>query len=326
MNPRPAGHVAATPSKAHRVELDHGDAPLPPGLAALVGACTAADDHPPFGEHTLLTLDGHRQVRHARLACHQGADLVGYAVLAEGLDAWYLELAVHPHHRGRGYGAALVLTATEHVAQHGGGVIRAWAHHGGQVAERLGRHWRVTRVLHVLQRSLNGPPLPAPVVPAGLQLRDLDVLDQADRDAWLVLSNAAFAGHPENGGWTRGDLDWRMDATWTASSRFPVLHDNSGLVAGVWTKADELTDNPTDAVTGELYVVAVHPRRQGRGLGAVVVAEAIRRLAVVGYQQATLYVDADNHRAGQLYARHGFAVHHQDRCYDLAVPSTPAPR
>lgn len=317
---RPGGDsVTPSPTTACRVELHDADAPLPAGLVGLVRACTAADAHPPFGEHTLLTLDGHRQVRHARLVCWQGPRLVGYAVLAEGLDAWYLELAVHPCSRGQGSGTALVRAATAHVASHGGGAIRAWAHHAGTAVERLATGWRASRVLHVLERSLHAPP-DAPAVPAGLQLRMLDTSDSADRDAWLALSNAAFAGHPENGGWTRDDLDWRMDAAWTASGRFPVLHDDSGLVAGVWTKAD----SPTSPTGAELYVVAVHPCRQGRGLGGIVVAEALRRLTLDGHQRAVLYVDADNSRAQRLYTQHGFAVHHQDRCYGLNVATAAA--
>ena len=305
---KPTGRRATGPTTT--VVAQDADVALPDGFGALVAACTAADDHGPFGEHTLLTLHGQSQVRHSRLAAHMGTSLIGYAVLSEGLDAWYVELAVVPEHRGRRVGTALLEAARVHVASHGGGVLRGWAHAAGPAVERLAAGWRTARTLRVLERSL-GAELPVPRVPAGLVLRTLDPTDEADRDAWLALSNAAFAGHPENGGWTRADLDWRMDAAWTCSSS-PVLQDDSGLVAGVWNKIDG------DA-HGELYVVAVHPCRQGRGLGAVVVAAAVRALAAQGCRRAALYVEADNGPAVRLYDRVGFGLHHVDRCYELDV-------
>lgn len=315
MTPSRPGPVTSVPGRPERgaraVLVQDADTALPAGFDALVQACTAADDHPPFGEHTLLTLHGQRQVRHSRLEASSAHGLAGYAVLSEGLDAWYVELAVAPASRGGHVGTALLRAAREHVASHGGGVLRAWAHAAGPAVERLAAGWRTSRSLHVLERPL-GADLPEPRVPAGLVLRTLDPTDDADRDAWLALSNAAFAGHPENGGWTRDDLDWRMDAAWTSSSGFPVLQDTGGLVAGVWAK-DEGDGS------GELYVVAVHPCRQGRGLGAVVVEAALRALADQGCRSALLYVEAGNSPALRLYAGAGFRLHHVDRCYELDV-------
>lgn len=299
-----------TPTRL-QVRVDDADVPAPAAVTDLVERCRAADDHGPFGEHTLLTLDGHRQVRHARLACSSGEDLVGYAVLSEGLDAWYLEVAVDPARRGQGAGAALVEAAAGHVAGHGGGTVKAWAHGGGPAVERLAARWQVCRTLHVLQRPLVSP-LPAPVVPDGLVLRTLDTASYLDREAWLGLTRDAFAGDPENGGWSRADVDWRMDAGWTSGACFPVLTRAGRLVAGVWTKLGE-------AGSAELYLVAVAGDEQGRGLGGVVVAEALRLLARHGWTRADLYVDASNTPALALYSRAGFTPHHTDRCYAIEV-------
>ncbi len=269
-----------------QLDVVDGTSPLPRDLDDLVSSCTQADAHAPFGEHTMLALHGARQVRHARVEARALGRLTGCGVLSEGLDAWYLELAVAPGARGSGVGSALRDAAVAHVASHGGGLLRGWVHSAGPGATALVRDWTTSRVLHVLDRPLDAP-LPPPAVPAGLRLRTLDPLSDADRDAWLVLSNAAFAGHPENGGWTRAELDWRMAAAWTDGARLPVLEDAEGLVAGVWTKVERPGD-------GELYVVAVAPRAQGRGLGRVVVDEALRLLHAAGCTRAHLYVDADN--------------------------------
>lgn len=296
------------------VVVHDADAPLPADFDDFTAACSHADDHAPFGEHTLLTLHGQRQVRHARIVCHLDGALAGYAVLSEGIDAWYLELAVAPPMRGRRVGSALREAALRHIRSHGGGSLRAWAHSGGPVVDHLLRGWTTSRTLQVLQTDLTRRVL-VPAVPPGVTARCLDVTSAAERDAWLALSNDAFQGHPENGGWDRAEVDWRMAAPWTDSNRFPVLEDHqTGLLAGVWTKAEQ-GHHP------ELYVVAVAPRAQGRGLGMTVVCQALGILRDHGFRKALLYVDTDNQPARSLYAKVGFTLQHVDSCYQLDVPA-----
>ena len=83
----------------------------------------------------------------------------------------------------------------------------------------LGRDAKVDRTLLVFRRCLNARP-PDVLTPTR-PLRD------TERDAWLALSNAAFAGHPENGGWTRRDLNWRIDLPWTPLGRWPLIADDN---------------------------------------------------------------------------------------------------
>ncbi len=284
-----------------------GDA-APSGLAELVQACTAHDGHAPFEEHTLLTLDGGRQVPHARVALTASGRLAGCALLSEGIDGWVVEAAVHPGLRGRGLGRQLLGEVGEHVASHGGGLVRAWVHGHGAAAQALAdtAGARVDRRLLVLERPLVD--LPADRCQEGTLLRRLDTTDDGDRDAWLALSNAAFTGHPDNGKWTRADLDWRLDAAWTDARRFPVVIDAFGLAAGVWTKSEP------GRTVGELYVVAVHPRAQGRRLGRVVVTAALRDLHAAGCHHAVLYVDATNTAALALYTWAGFTTGVEHRC------------
>ena len=217
------------------------------GLPELISSCVAVDTHSPFEEHTLLTLDGVQQRPHAVLgADHEGA-LVSCAVLSEGVNGWSLEAAVHPSHRGRGLGTQLIAGALRHIRSHGGGPLRAWVHGASAPANALASRFgaRTERQLLVLERPLTGD-LPTTRSHEGIDVRRLDPGDDADRQAWLTLSNAAFLGHPDNGGWTRADLDWRMSAAWTDGSRFPVAHDALGPAAGVWTYAGTLrrSDHP----------------------------------------------------------------------------------
>lgn len=286
------------------------------GLDELIAACVVADGHAPFEEHTMLTLDGANQLPHSLFTYVEDAGLAGCAVLSEGVAGWAVELAVHPVRRGEGLGRALLAAAVEHVGSHGGGTLRGWVHGGGRAQEALARglRARTERRLLVLQRSLED--LPVTRCHDGVLVHRLDPSDDADRDAWLELSNAAFLGHPENGGWGRADLDWRMSAPWTDGARFPVASDAFGLAAGVWTKRDP------GSADGELYVVAVHPRAQGRGLGRLVVAAAMRDLRDQGCQRSLLYVDADNAPARSLYGWAGYTPGAEHCC--LAVDIAPA--
>lgn len=291
-----------------------GDPP-PAGLSSFVEACAAADGHPPFEEHTMLTLDGAHQLPHARVELSGKEGLLGCAVLSEGLAGWSVEAAVHPLHRGRGHGASLLGAAAGHVASHGGGAVSTWVHGPSDAAQALGSRWgaRTDRRLLVLSRSLDDL-APASACPDGVRVRILDTDSESDREGWLRLSNAAFDGHPENGAWSRQGLDWRMNAAWTDATRFPVAEDEHGLAAGVWTKVEP------GATTGELHVVATHPRAQGRGLGRLVVDRALHALRDSGCLRAELYVDADNTSALGLYLSSGFrpGVEHHRLTVDIA--------
>lgn len=279
------------------------------GFAHLEAACRAADAHAPFDEHTVLTMHGQRQIPHARLTVHDGVTLVGCAVLSEGLEAWYVELATLPSRRSEGIGRALLQAAQQHVASHGGGVLRTWVHEMTAPITALAAEAVVARTLLVLRRSL----AVLPVAPTGTR-----PLAAGERDAWLALSNAAFLGHPENGGWSRQDLNWRMDSGWSDLARWPVLEVDGELVAGVWTKVV-----PGES-TGELNVVAVDPRHQGRGLGSVVVGQALHDLRSAGCTEAVLYVDEANESAVRLYRRHGFVDGAVHRCLETEIASSPA--
>ncbi len=57
---------------------------------------------------------------------------------------------------------------------------------------------------------------------------------------------------------------------------------------------------------GEIYVTAVDPDNQGRGLGGWLTKTALREMQVRGLRTASLYVDGENTPAVRTYERAGF--------------------
>ena len=131
-----------------------------------------------------------------------------------------------------------------------------------------------------------------------------------DEHAWLTVNNAAFATHGEQGGWDLDTLLQREREPWFREDGF-LLHDRDDrLAAFCWTKL-----HPGSTLTGEIYVIAVHPDFHGHGLGKALTVAGLQHLHSVGAQAAMLYVDAANDAAVGLYRSLGFEVEHTDQSY-----------
>ncbi|MGI9609141.1 MAG: mycothiol synthase [Acidimicrobiia bacterium] len=162
------------------------------------------------------------------------------------------------------------------------------------------------RTLHKLTGSLpiaEPPPILTEVRVAGFR-------PGVDDDVWLAVNNAAFSGHPENGAWTQADLDLRLGRDWFDPDGFRLTWVGEQLAGFCWTKRH-------GEEAGEIYVVAVDPAFQGRGLGRLIVLEALWYLANVGCTNAHLYVDTANESALELYQSLGLSLARVDRCFEV---------
>ncbi|MGH8993024.1 MAG: mycothiol synthase [Acidimicrobiia bacterium] len=226
-----------------------------------------------------------------------------------------LEVAVDPQHRGVGVEVALVDAALELAGAEGGGRLHFWVFRPTQIHDALAHRLGFTRGRELYQMRR---PLPHPEAarwPAGVRVRRF--IPGQDEEAWLVVNNAAFAGHPEQGTWDRGTLERREAEAWFDPAGFLLAEDEDGQAGFCWTKVHEGGD------PGEIYVIAVDPTRQGTGLGRALVLGGLASLAEQGCRTGMLYVDASNQAAVGLYRALGFDVHHVDRAYvaDVAPAS-----
>lgn len=284
-------------------------------IRELIAAATDFDGVAPVGEQVLRELP-HQRTGH--LLAAEGDDILGYLNLTpggDGADAMG-ELVVHPRARRRGIGTALLRTAAARERN----AVRFWAHGTQPAARALADtlHLAVVRELLQMRRTLQD--LPEPVAPDGLRIR---TYAGASDDAELLrVNNAAFAWHPEQGGWTEADLaERRLEPWFDPAGLFLAFAKDTGALLGFhWTKVH--TDRPG---LGEVYVVGVDPAAQGRGLGRILTQVGIDHLAerLRGHDDAEvmLYVEADNTAAVNTYRRLGFAVSNVDTAYRPTAPA-----
>jgi mycothiol synthase len=308
-------------------------------LAALVAAAQAADGVRPFSDDVMLTIRPGVQAvpgrSHLLALAGDGARVSGYAQLARAGGGWEAELVVHPDERRHGTGTALVDALCRAVALAPGAVdlaarpaeLAVWAHGDGLAAAALAARTGFDRgrVLLQLRRALavegGGDDLPAPVWPAGVTVRAFE--PGKDEDAWLALNALAFAGHPEQGRWTEQDLLPREREPWFDPAGFFLAERDGQLVGFHWTKIH--TEDPAPGATagpvGEVYVIGVHPRRAGGGLGRALTLAGLRHLRDQGLATVMLYTDEDNERAVRLYERLGFTRYAVDAQYHRGFPA-----
>jgi mycothiol synthase len=346
-----------TSSKITRAALRDLPGDLPGNLPVaavldLVQACRTADGVTPLSEHVLLHLrydsTGADSTGAPEPAGEPGqdfvltvdGDLAGYAYLDppaadphSGTAEVSGELMIGPDHRRHGLGRALAAEAAAAVDAAGGGYeLRLWAHGDLPAAAALARAegFERFRALWQLRRPLSGSlaePLAEPILPAGRTLRTF--IPGQDEDEWLALNARAFAKHPEQGGWTRHDLDLRERESWFDPAGF-FIADKDGVMTGFhWTKTHppEPGTGPAGTVSsgtvssgtgqglGEVYVVGVDPAEQGSGLGRALTLAGLHYLRDRGADQAMLYVDEDNAPAIRMYEALGFTRATVDAMY-----------
>lgn len=264
----------------------------------------------------MLALTGDSPVRH-RIALRDGR-IVGYAQLvpAAGEHPAMGEVVVDPEFRGKGTGTELVRAT---IAEGGAGA-RVWAHGdlppATRVAAKLGLS--AARELLQMRRAFDAAPLPSYAAPEGISVRTYESADDAEI---LRVNNAAFAWHPEQGGWAHADIAARQREPWFDPAGLFVAVDEANRVLGFhWTKIHTETPEPI----GEVYVVAIDPAAQGSGLGRVLTLAGLHYLQRKGLPAVLLYTEADNAAAVRLYEKLGFDRYHVDVAYAAQLtPVTP---
>lgn len=279
-------------------------------ISELISTATEFDGVAPVGEQVLRDLS--RQRTQHLTATDHGGRLTGFLDLTPETA----ELVVHPEHRRRGIGTALIRAALDRS----GGHNRFWAHGTLPAARATAAAAGLVPVRELLQMRRSLRDVPEADLGAGVRIRTY--AGPGDDAELLRVNNAAFAWHPEQGGWTQADLDERRAERWFDPDGLYLAVDRSSdrLLGFHWTKVH---GNPAGGL-GEVYVLAVDPAVQARGLGraltVVGMAGLARKFATLSSAGTVmLFVESDNPAAVRTYQRLGFTVHSVDTAY--AIPS-----
>ena len=273
----------------------------------LIADAADADGVAPVGDQVLREL---AQQRTGHLLVAGSAGPIGYLNLAparDGGDAM-AELVVAPGARRRGIGTAMVKAAIART----GGAVRFWAHGTGDAARALAKSANLHPVRELIRMRRSLRDIPEAVAPEGIRIRSY--AGPTDHPELLRVNNAAFAWHPEQGGWTEADIAERAREDWfDPTGLFLALDAADDRVLGFhWTKVQ-------DGDLGEVYVVGVDPAEHGRGLGRLLTLVGIGHLADrlegAAAPEVMLYVEADNAAALRTYRALGFTTDSVDTAF-----------
>lgn len=282
-------------------------------LVGLAAACLAADGGLPFAADAdfmrprfLPPAPGTTLA-----ACDPAGALIATAAVrpdsADDAPRAIIVGLVHPDHRGRGIGAALMRWSISQGqallaegAQAGGRGVRGGCLEIGtegltDAAARLyARHGFAQEFAEdVLRRDLRQP-LPEAPLPPGITLAPWE---PELAGAFFAAYTASFRerpgftewSHDEWTDWATGDDDFRPEASFVA---------RCGDTPAGFILCDK----------GWIAQLGVCPAWRGRGLGAALIVPALRYFRAAGLEAVSLGVNVDNPIAARLYTRLGFAV------------------
>ncbi|RKE17029.1 GNAT family N-acetyltransferase [Streptomyces sp. TLI_171] len=269
-------------------------------IHALAGACRRAlDDAATADPDALATVL-------ARTGLDPAADVVLIHAPDGSLAAWAwtdrrTAVAVHPAHRGRGLGAALLEWTERRALERGDTVLTQTVDDRNPAATALlHRHgYRPRATNWLLEIPLDGAELPPP--PAGVTVRPIRVGDAAEEQAVHRLTEEAFGSWSER---RRPFEEWagfHLHRSTFAPERSPVaLVDGRPVGAAL---ALELPGSPD----GYVETLAVHHDHRHRGIARHLLQYSFRACHLAGLRSGTLWTHSGT-GALDLYLKLGMTI------------------
>lgn len=265
-------------------------------LRNLVADIATHDGVSPINESASLGIDGEREAEFYFMGSR--TDPHGFVVCDERDGT--LMVGVHPDHRGQGFGTQLL---EEALRSHPDSAV--WAFGTLPGAESLAARVGLTPVRQLLRMERPLDPPSQVSVPEGFEIV---AYTPDDAEAVVSINAAAFAHHPEQGRLSVGEFLKLTRQPWFDPAGLLIAKSNGVAVGFHWTKRH-------GQGLGEVYVLAVSPDHEGRGLGRVLLAEGLNHLARQGDQRVQLYVEAAESRVVNMYKVAGFSVAQTDTSY-----------
>ena len=294
-------------------------------IRALIEAATLIEGHRPVGEHKYSHLSV-GATSWVGVMAYDDDRLVGYAHTrwnpVGATPRMAVEVVVHPDYHGSDVARLLLEEARRVLGRAGGGLLYLWVHRvedpSTTLAARLG--FDVQRELAFMSRRLDERPR-EPKLPDGVTFAAYR--PDSDDAEFLRVNNAAFEGHPENGGWDLNEFAERRALEWFDPEGLIMAWRDDECVGFHWTKwhSHDSDEVPAHEPVGEVYVLGVHPSQQGTGLGRALLLAGLAHLFDRSCRQSILYVDCANTGAVKLYESEGFTTQYREVCYqDFVAP------
>jgi mycothiol synthase len=229
----------------------------------------------------------------------QGDDLVAYATVFKGRA----EALVHPDHRGRGMGSALMRWTWEAARADGRDRVGQTISENERTAETLLRaheygYGHTSWVLSVELADDKAPPPPA--LPEGYRFHPFHAgID--DRDVFTVI-DTAFEEWRGSTSESLGFENWVASSLHELKPGLIVLIVHGDRIVGVAIGCDYGPGSE-----GWIQQVAVEKAHRGQGLGRALLEESFRRLWDIGRRRCAVSTDS---RTGalSLYEHVGMSV------------------
>jgi mycothiol synthase len=300
-----------------------------PAVLSLLRAASTVANHRALGEHQWLALErGGKHGYFGLVARSDEGEVIAYGQASADPDSGWDALCVaHPGWASRSTKGEQVSLRVEllreilrEAADRGGTTLRLWAPKAGELDDLVADGAGMVRDRDLVQMRRA---LPTGEPAGAIPLRPFQ--EGEDEQAFLVVNNRAFSGHPEQGSWQVDTLVERERQAWFDAAGF-LLSEVEGRLAGFcWTKLHTPGGDPIgpDVLEplGEIYVIGVDPDFAGHGLGRDLVLAGLASLHERGAGTAMLYVAADNDAARRLYFAVGFGDDHVDRAYVKVLSS-----
>jgi mycothiol synthase len=283
----------------------------------LIKAATDLDGVPPIAEHVLLHLRHGGDKSDSHLVIEKDDQVIAYAHLdkTDLVAGPSVEAVVHPKYRGQGFGTQLLNEAITIC----GDKTRIWSHGELLQAQSIAASLKLERLWANLQMSKTL----SDIQPVTCKYPIRTFIPTLDNQAFLLLNNKVFVDHPDQGGWSKSDLEVRVNEEWFDEKGFFVCEDKGELIGFCWTKIHgahthshegNKADHGHEAI-GEIYVLAVDPAYKGQGIGKDLTTTGLNYLKYQGLSSAMLYVGVENKPALNLYKSLGFSDFGSDVMY-----------
>lgn len=238
---------------------------------------------------------------------------------------------VHPEHRGRGIGSALLDRQVDHAR----GLAAAAAAAIGERAPILGSFAAAGRpgedllrdhgyeaarwFFDMLRPNLEG--LEVPAMPEGLELRPVTP-DQYET-IWRA-NREAFRDHWGGSDESLDAMRRLLDEPHHDPSLWLVAWDGDEVAGGVWNEVNPEENESLGMARGWLGSVFTRRAWRRRGLAAALIGRSLELLRDRGLTSAALGVDADNPSGALgLYEAAGFQIHERFTAWRRPLEDAP---